>query len=307
MPDETASVATAPVAPEAAPPAGETLAGAGGSDWRATLPPELQGEKSLERYKDTGALARAYLEAEKRMGAPLEAPGADAKPEQLSAYRKRMGLPESADKYEVTLHQAADGTDFKWDAKWISTLKERFHAAHAPPKALQAAIDTFHEYMHSTYDQVRAQQAQAETQALEENIRGLEQKWGPRGGPQWKHHQSRAEAAIRTLMADAPPAAVQKVVESANDPEVAHAFALLSEGLLERGFISGDEVTAGVDPSAAQAEIDSMRTAALKDPTHPLMNRQHPQHERTFDKWLKLQGIVAGPNAWKPIPGMTQR
>jgi hypothetical protein len=291
-----------------AAPAGDPTPGSSvGGDWRAALPPELQTEKSLERYKDTGALAKAYLEAEKKLGLPHEAPGADAKPEQLAAYRKRMGLPEAPDKYPLTLPQTKEGTDFSWDDRWLSTLKERFHAAHAPPKALQAAIDTFHEYMHSTYDQVRGQQAQQDAQEREEAMRVLEQAWGPRNGPLWKHNNARAVAALEHVFGDAAPAEKNAIIEMAANPHFAAGLARLADGLLERGFVSGDEVGGSLDTGAAQAKIDELRTAADKDPFHPLNNRLHPQHQRVFDEWIKLHGVIAGPDAWKPIPGMVRR
>jgi len=306
--DDGGSVATdvapAPAAPETSAPSGAV---ASSSDWRATLPPELQLEKSLERYKDPGALAKAYLEAEKRIGAPQTPPAPDAPAEQHAAYRKRMGLPESPDKYELTLPKAKEGTDFSWDEGWIARLKERFHAAHAPPKALQAAIDTFHEYMHSTYDTVRGQQAQRENEEREEAMRVLEQHWGPRTGPLWEHHRARAVAALDHVFGPQASAEKNAIIEMAANPHFAAGLSRLADGLLERGFVTGNEMGGTLDIGAAQAKIEAMREASIKDPGHPLNNRAHPQHERTWEEWMKLQGIVAGPDAWKPIPGMVRR
>lgn len=305
MPDDAAAAASvetasAPEAPAIAAPA------APGGDWRSGLPPELQAEKSLERYKDPVALAKAYVEVEKKMGG-LTPPAADAPPEQHAAYRKRIGVPESPDKYEVTLAAPPEGSGVTWNEKWLGRLKQRMHAEHARPAVVQAVLDTYVEYANETWDQFRGQQAQAETAEREEAMRVLEQRWGPRNGPQWKHHNARAVAALEHLFGDAAPAERNAIIEMAGNPHFAAGLSRLADGLLERGFVSGDQMGSGASPAEAQAKIDQIREAAIKDPNHPLNNPRHPQHERVHREYMQLHGIVAGPDAWKPIPGMVRR
>jgi hypothetical protein len=300
---------TTAAAPEAPPQAGtdgaSTLPSAGRSDWRAALPPDLQVDKTLERFEDVPSLARSYLEARRTISGSVEPPPPDAKPEQLSAYRKRLGLPESPDKYELSLPQPAEGTDFVWDPKWVGILKERAHAVHMNPKQLKAMADLYHEYMHAARDVVRGRQAQDEQAEREEAMKLLEQRWGPRDGPQWRHRNARAVAVLEHVMGDDAPAERQAIIEMAANPYFADGLSRLADGLLERGFISGTEVGT-VDVGAAQAKIDALRAASEKDPMHPLRNKMHPDHQRTFDEWIRLHGTVMGPGAWKPIPGMTR-
>ena len=139
-------------------------------------------------------------------------------------------------------------------------------------------------------------------------MRLLEHKWGPRDGPQWRHHNARAVAVIEHIMGDAAASERNAIIEMAANPHFADGLSRLADGLLERGFISGDEMGgASIDVGAAQAKIDALRAATEKDPMHPIFNRVHPDHPRAFDEWIKLHAVVAGPGAWKPIPGMRQR
>lgn len=274
---------------------GQTLPPSAPSDWRASLPPELQAEKSLESFKDVGALAKSFVETKRMVGKGVEVPPADAKPEVLAEFRKRAGIPESPDKYAVTLPKPPEGSGMEWDQKMLAGFLQRMHAAHARPEQVQAAIDTYVEHMATRWDQWRNMQAQAEGQDLSTAVAELEKKWGPKDGPMWKHYQGRAELAVRTLMADAPPAAVQRIIESANDPEVAHAFSLLADSLLERGFLGEDEMPSGLGATDAQAKADAIRDAAVKDPQHPLNDPHHPEHEKVMKQYLEYNAIAAGP------------
>lgn len=279
---------------DAAEPGAASPAAPLAGDWRAALPPDLVGEKSFERYRDVGGLAKAHLELERRLGAPLTPPGPDAKPEQLAAYRQRLGLPESPDKYELELAAPPEGSDFQWDPQWVGRLKQAGHSAHMSAAQIRVMADLYQEYMHSLRDRTRAQQVQEEQGELDGAVKVLEQKWGPRNGPQWRHHQARAETALNTLLAEASEADRQEVRQLANHPAVAHALSQMADGLIERGFVDGQEIPAGLSASDAGARIEAMRTAATQDPNHPLVNRRHPDHERVAAQYLEWQRIEAG-------------
>ena len=47
-------------------------------EWIGTLPEDLQANSSLHKFKDTGGLAKSYMELEGKMGNSMRVPGADA-------------------------------------------------------------------------------------------------------------------------------------------------------------------------------------------------------------------------------------
>lgn len=300
-------------APAAAPDASHEVTPGGGivtrtdgtpspTDWRASLSAELQAEKSLDLFKgkdwsEVGPnLAKSYVNAQKLVGKGIEFPAADAKPEQVADFRKRAGIPESPDKYAITLPKPPEGSGMEIDPKLLSTFLGRMHAVHARPDQVQAALNMYAEHMAANWDRLRNQQAQDEANDGAAVIAELEKKWGPRDGPMWKHHLGRADLAVRTFMAEAPPSAVQRVVDQINgDAELAHAWSLMADSLLERGFLGEDEMPSGLGASDAQQRADTIRDAAAKDPQHPLRNEHHPEHAKVVKEFLELNAIAAGP------------
>lgn len=296
--NESIEAVEAPSGTEVAPGGGiitRTDGSATPTDWRAGLPPELQNDPALAKYKSVEEALKGSVHAQKLVGQGIEPPPADAKPEAIAAYRKRVGVPDTPAGYKVTLPKPPEGSGMEIDQPMLDGFLTRMHASHARPEIVQAALDHYAEHMAKNWDVWRSQQAQSEQGDLTEAIKSLEQKWGPRDGPMWKHHQARAELAIRTLMSDAPHDAIQRVVESANDPEVAHAFSLMADSFIERGYVGEDELPSAMGVETAQQKADAMRDAAVKDPAHPLMNASHPDHERTVKQYEELNAVAAGP------------
>lgn len=279
---------------------GEVLREATGGDWRQLVTDEgLRKEAALGKYKTLDEAARGFLEAQKLVGDSIRPPKPDAKPEEWAAFHKKLGVPDTPDAYALELPSLPEG--LAWQPDQLAGFRSVAHAAGITPKQAQALIGWYTEYtmkLHESGIGNDARQAQADRAAA---VKALESRWGPYNGPMWQHYQGRAEQAIRTLMSDAPPEAVQRIVESANDPEVAHAYALLADSLLERGFIGVDEVPTGLAPDTAQQKADEIRAAALKDPTHPLNNPHHPDHERIVKQYLEYHAVAAGPDGRRVV------
>src|SRR5687767_2499597 len=91
--------------------------------WFEKLPDGLKSEKSLQKFKDEGALAQSYLELEKRMGGSLKIPGKDAKPEEIAAYREKIGVPKSAAEYDLS----SLGKEITLDAGQKDAVLGAFH------------------------------------------------------------------------------------------------------------------------------------------------------------------------------------
>lgn len=76
-------------------------------DWRgAAAKGDDKLVKRLERYDSPETAFAALFSAQDSIakhGLRMQAPGADATPEQVTEYRKANGVPESADKYDLTL------------------------------------------------------------------------------------------------------------------------------------------------------------------------------------------------------------
>jgi hypothetical protein len=105
--------------PEAEPGNGGQAAGNGntGSEpevklapWAEQLPPELRGNpdvaKNLAKYAKVGDVVKALLDTEAKL-AGGNAPGTDAKPEEVAAYWEKQGKPKTAEEYSFAKEPGA--------------------------------------------------------------------------------------------------------------------------------------------------------------------------------------------------------
>ena len=62
---------------------------------------EAANAEKLSKFEKISDLANNYLELEKKLGSSIAKPGEDASPEEIEAFYRALGKPESADKYSI--------------------------------------------------------------------------------------------------------------------------------------------------------------------------------------------------------------
>lgn len=255
------------------------------TDWRASLSPELQGDKTLEQYKSLEELAKGHIETKKLVGNAIRIPGEGAKPEEIKVFHGKLGVPETPEKYleaGVKLPEVPPESGVAWDQQEVQTFFKLAHAEGYTPKQTQTALNAFAAYMLRFNDKTRNLMAQADTEELRLATQELEKTWGPKDGPQWKHNQALAEHAIQRLLDGQPPAVIQRIVEQANDPLLAQAWAAIGDGLLEHGFLDTAEIAVGQSVEDVEQQIEAMRTQILK------VTEGSPEHARLMDEYSAL-------------------
>jgi hypothetical protein len=74
-------------------------------DWRSGLPEDIRGAAELQKYTSVADLAKGHVNQAKLVGAKtdgmVKVPGKDAKPEEIAAFQRAIGVPESAEKYDL--------------------------------------------------------------------------------------------------------------------------------------------------------------------------------------------------------------
>ena len=116
---------------------GEIKLADGQSEWMAHIKdPALRESPFLSRFKDIDALAKSNIEQQKVISKKLPTiPGDDATPEEVDAFEIKLGRPEKAEDYEVTLtRQDADGKDIPFDIPEaaVKEFKDIAHLAGVP-------------------------------------------------------------------------------------------------------------------------------------------------------------------------------
>ncbi|HXG17176.1 MAG TPA: hypothetical protein VNK50_13070 [Calidithermus sp.] len=280
-----AGAESAPAAAAApAPPPGPGPA----EDWRAALPEELRRDKSLESFRDIAALAKSYIETKRLVGASVRLPGPEAKPEEWEAFWGRLGRPAEPAQYlaqGVKLPELPAETGLSWSPGDVDRFLGAAHRAGLTPRQVQAVLDFYAEYSLGLTDRARAEQAQQEQQRRRQLVAELEKRWGPQGGPLWRQQLSRADAALDELLDGAPAEVRQRIVDLVNqEPELAEALARIGEGLISRGFVSGDELPAGLSVTDIDAKIAAIRN----DPRHVWHRPGAPGWEEANEQMMQL-------------------
>jgi hypothetical protein len=261
----------APVVPAAPAPPAAAPSPAPPADWRAGLPDDLRGAKSLERYKDLPAALRGQLELERTLGTPLSPPAADARPEEIARYRERIGVPATAEGYELTLPEMPGGPGWAPDAK--QQLGEIFQRAGVPKSAAPELVKAFAGY--------QTQQQQAMRQNFQQAIDRTRAEWGE---PVFMQRAHWAMQAARQF--GGPPLLDFLEATGLGDhPLLFDTFWKVGQQLAESGVIDG-QVRGVPTRDEARAKLDRI----MGDKAHPY----HKGDAAATDEVLGLQRLLVG-------------
>ena len=269
-----ADIVVDPNAPPAPTPA---------TDWRATLPEDLQADKSLERYKGVEDLARGYVNAEKAISGSVRLPPKDAKPEDVAKWKAETlpkltaagildGAPESPEKYQLQRPPAA------LDGAWSEDAEKGFLvSAHAAGLSQPQAQAVMNYYGKMIGDQLAA--AQAEAQRVEQELRTT---WGPN----YDAHMGQANRRLQEFGGDE---LVDFLAKSGlgRHPLMIKAWAAVGDAMAEHRGLA-DPGRPGVGPEEATRQADAM----FADPAHPFNNKTHPDHAKAVEDYLALNRII---------------
>lgn len=222
----------------------------GAQDWRTSLPEELRGEKSLEKYKSVPEVAKAYVEASKLMGNAVHMPKPDAPQEEFDKFYARLGRPESPDKYELKRPENPAGG--QWDEGLEKEFRTAAHQSGLQPRQAQGLLDWF--------NKTQTERLTAYTKGMEEGVGKLKTEWGAK----FDEKVGMAARAVKELGGDE----LKTMLEDTglgNHPVLVKLFAKIGESMMEDVIISGDGHMEDTSKEALQLKIDAIR----RDPKHP--------------------------------------
>ena len=103
-------------------------------DWRSDLPEDLR--KTAERFASKADVVRA-VESFRKRESQVRVPGKNATEEEISAYRKAVGVPEKAEEYEFS--DLPEGQDLNDEIKTSrQEWGKRFHELGIPKESAKA-------------------------------------------------------------------------------------------------------------------------------------------------------------------------
>jgi hypothetical protein len=249
--DAAVPASTAPAANTSVTTEGTLLSSAPASVTNAPAPevtekPEWLPEKFWRNDKaDVESLSKSYQGLEQLLGKKANAivpPSEKSTPEEIAAYRKAIGVPESPEAYNLKPEQLPEGV--VWDESVAKRAAELAHKHNVPAAAMQEFMK-FDMERAALMNQAAAQMI--ETQ-LETGRAELQKVWGDK-------MPEKIELARRAAVT----AGVDPTSQGFVDPQVVKAIVNLAEKLSDDKLVAG--VQTGVSSTRARAK-DIMTNAA---------------------------------------------
>jgi hypothetical protein len=241
---------------QSAPSESET----GAADWRAAISePGLR--KVAEKFTSPAEVVKSYAALQSRLGRSVVKPGPDAAPEEVAAYRRQLGVPESVEGYEVKLPDDLPAPlrgDPAGEALQQDFLKA-MHEAGASNAVVQKALDW---YYGSVTDSL-AQQEKGAAERRAEAEASLRREWGG----DHERNLTFAQRAVRSFGDAAFTEFLEgqevEGVKLGDHPAFVRAFATIGRAMGEDQPLTGEGERGG---GSLQARIDALHALQDSDP-----------------------------------------
>lgn len=236
--------------------------------WYSGLPDDLKSEKTLLRHANVEDAMRALVGAEKRLGVPADQlVRLPTKPEEQAELYRKLGAPETADGYQITLPDGATDDD-KAAAKSFAEYMHK-HGPF-PPDFVNAALG----WNNAQTEAAQAALAEAQAARQAEGIALLKSELKGSYDPDMK--------AVGKLLNDLGGPELAEELNLSGHGDNPRLMLLLQKIVDERsesqtldGGNSGTATIGGITPGQAKAAVanlenDPVKGVALRDKTHSM-------------------------------------
>lgn len=232
------------------PAGGVPLTPAVETPWYDGADESVSGYIQNKGWKNGLEAVTGYQNLEKLIGVPddqvMKIPGPDDT-EAWDAIHTKMGRPESADKYDVTMPE--EGGD-KELSEWFKTAA---HESGLSQRQVTAMVPLWNAKM-AEMGQAMNQESETQSEASIQTLRG---EWGS----QWNAKHAAADQAIRMLQV--PDETLQKFKAAGLHAEALQLFADIGQRVKEDSFEGGHTSTQfGTTPEAAKEKIAELQRNA---------------------------------------------
>ncbi len=205
---------------------------------------EIKTSKILQDHKSIDDVVKSYYHAKKLVGADkMVIPGEKASDEEWGAVFKKLGLPESVDKYGVDRK-----ADSPVDEKFFAEFKQRAHAAGILPKQAAKLMGFFEEQAKNA-GTIQAQQIELQTK---KELEELQTEWGG----SFKGNVNRANFALKKYGGDEFVAYLGER-GLGSSPQMIKFLANVGQALGEDNILG--EATTQNTPAQALARINAIK------------------------------------------------
>lgn len=251
-------------------------------DWRSVLPPDLQQEKTLEKFKGVDGLAKSYVELEKdasrlRNAKGVIVPGENAKPEDIDAFHKAIGRPDTPEDYGFTKpDNLPEGV--VWDDERMAAYAKVFHANGIPKAAAHAIVQAHTE----SVIQEAAADEKAQKEFLEASTVAIKKEWGK----DFEANLAQSEAIIEKLFGSEFKSLL-KSTGLGNHPAVVRGMFKASQMIGEHALSTGDG-RESTKPTHTREGLISMKM----DPRYHQPGKKDPAYIKEVEEYNRQLALI---------------
>ncbi len=235
-------------------------------------------------WKDPAGLAESAFNLEKligheKAGRTLVVPKDDAPPEEVKAFRAKLGVPETPEGYKLPVPEGSDPAFAQTAAKWM-------HEAGVPPKQAEVLATKWNEHMAT----VQVEQQKAAATNADKEFTTLVTNWGKEADA----NLEMGRRAASTFIPAETPAERQKIMTALElaigTKTMLTMFAEMGKNMGEHQVVGSNQPGnyGGMTPAQAQAKI----TALKQDPDWAKAYVSGDRNKLT--EMTRLQALAAG-------------
>lgn len=260
--------------------------------WRDTITdPELR--KAADRFPSPGDAVKSWAEAQKLISSSIRIPGKDAKPEEIAAYREKIGVPADVKGYADAIVKPAHLDDATFNSEPMkATLSKFTEAAHAANLSKPQVSAILNAYWQMDAD-ARLQVVAMDKQFATDTEAKLRQKWP---GAEYDRNKVAANRAAEHFFGDAFKDA--KLIETKagrfllDDPNMVEMFAKIGREMGEDRL--GPNLTDAEKQTNTQKiqELGTAKHEAIRKGDRVLANRLDAEERALIQKTSGTGAIV---------------
>ena len=255
----------------------ETVEEVAEKSWRDELPDDLQGIKTLEKFKDVSGLAKSYVETERYFEGAVRIPDEKASTEEWERYYTKLGRPEQPDGYELEKAELPEGMSY--DDNFEKAFLNKAHNAGLNNKQVSELYDWWNS---TSKDMYVEGQVESENTIQRAEIE-LRADWG-------RQYDEKLAGVQRLVDKYADSADKQYLEESGvgNNPGLARFLDRLAKDFGEGRHLGDPKVNAFTDPESAQLAKDAFYNDTKSDDYQAYFDETHPRHNtvvKMIDRW----------------------
>lgn len=243
--------------------------------WYEKYPEGLRGEKTLHNYADETAAVQALVEAKKWQSGAIKIPGKDAKPEEIAAFREKLGVPKTAADYDL----AFLGQEMALDPGQKDAVMGQFHKLGLSQEQVAGLLPWAY-----------AREQQQLVQLNDGYLAEMDKRADEWGEAVFSRRVNQTQALLRRYGSPELMAWLNKT-KNTNNPLLLDLLHPIAAQFAEDGYIASD--VGGNAPSVG--EIDTQITAAREAMTK--MDNGSPEYKRAlaaYEDLIKLKVELEG-------------